>query len=310
MALLLDFLIITAAAAALWWGANLIVSGASSLAHRLGIPDLVIGLTVVAFGTSAPEFGVTIIAALEGHGDISVSNVAGSNVINLGFVLGFVALIRAIKTSKIVVRRDGVMLIFATLILGVFLYDTKLVHWEGIIFVALLIIYNAFLIKSNSFKPEDIDTSDFKLIDPIKLILGIGLVTGASHFLVESSIDIARVFGLSEWTIGQTIVAFGTSIPELATSLAAAIKGKHGMSVGNLIGSNIFNILGVLGFSAIIRTMTVDHSATYNLYIMMAFTVMVVMMMHTDRKISRLEGGLIAFINLLIWVMSFVGIIK
>ncbi len=309
MIFVIDFAIIAVCGVALWWSANLIVTGATHIARRLGISDLVVGLTVVAFGTSAPEFGVTIVAALSGHGNLSISNVTGSNIINLGFVLGLVALIKAIKISRSSVRRDGVMLIIITALLYIFLLDYNLDHWEGIVFLGTLIIYNIYLIRNGKVKVEEIDRQTFKPSDVFKLVLGIALIATSSHFLVNSAVKIAGELGVSEWTIGQTIIAFGTSIPELATSLAAVVKGRHGMSVGNLIGSNLFNILGVLGLSSIIRTMTVDSSAILNLYILIAFTIIVVIIMRTGRKISRVEGGMLIAINLAIWVLSFMGII-
>lgn len=309
MSFIIDFLILSACGAVLWWAANLIVTAASHIAHRLGLSDLVVGLTVVAFGTSIPEFGVTIAAALTNHGDISISNVTGSNIINLGFVLGFVALIRAIKTSRSVVKRDGIILILATILLYVFLLDYQLSHWEGVIFCTILIIYNIYLIKNNKSTSEEIDRGSFKLLDIGKLVLGISLITISSHFLVGSAVNIAGFFGLSEWVIGQTIIALGTSIPELATSLAASIRGRHGMSVGNLIGSNLFNILGVLGVSSIIRTVVIDQSALVNLYILIGFTVMVVLFMFTGRKVSRTEGFILVLANLAIWALSFMGMI-
>ncbi len=243
LTLLSNILIVLLSVLALWWGAVWVVESAARIARRLGMSELVIGLTIVAIGTSSPEFAVTVGAALKGQGDISVGNVVGSNIFNLGFILGGVALVRAIATSRTMVVRDGGMLIATTLLLVFFFRDLSIVRWEGAILLTLLVAYVGFLLCQR--KPvEDVPTGEFHWYEIPRLLAGLALVIGGGHFLVEAAVALARTFGVSEWAIGVTIVAAGTSAPEFATSLVAVIRGRHGISAGNLIGSDIFNLLG------------------------------------------------------------------
>jgi len=257
--LFLNILIVIAAVTGLWVGGTWIVNSAARIARKIGMSELVIGLTIVAIGTSAPEFAVTIVAALEGKSDISVGNVVGSNIFNLGFILGGVALVSAIPTTRKLVTRDGGMLIGATVLLLVFLSDLRMAAWEGVILLAVLIIYIGYLLykREGGDIQEEIPTGEFRWRDIPFLIGGIVLIITSGHYLVESASEIARNFGLSEWVIGVTIVAAGTSAPELATSLVGVLRGRHGISIGNLIGSDLFNLLGVLGLAALIQPMSV-----------------------------------------------------
>ena len=241
----LNWLIVIATVFGLWYGGSWIVSSAARIAQKLGLSELVIGLTVVAIGTSAPEFAVTIVAALEGKADISVGNVVGSNIFNLGFILGGVALVSAIPTTRKLLLRDGSMLIGATVLLLLLLSDLRMASWEGGLLLLLLVGYVSYVLYKRD--PEDIDSKEalgelpggeFRWLDVFKLIVGIALIVTSGHFLVEAASEIARHFGLSEWAIGVTIVAAGTSAPELATSLVGVMRGRHGISIGNLIGSD------------------------------------------------------------------------
>jgi cation:H+ antiporter len=307
MAIVLNILIIAACGVILWIGASQVVHGAGGIAHRFKISELVIGLTVVAFGTSAPELAVTVIAAIKGHGDISVGNVIGSNVINFGFVLGAVAVVRTIKTSGAIIKRDGPILVGITLLLIVFLYSGHLSHWEGVVFLFLLAVYNIYLFRfsKSEYRP---DTSyQFSYWDIVRFIVGLVAITIASNYLVDSAVKLAKAAGISNWAIGQTVVAFGTSLPELATSVVAVRKSRLEMSAGNLIGSNIFNILGILGISSVIKTITIEAAAYEDLYLLLGFTVLVIVMMWTGRKLSRIEGGILIMLNLLIWVIALAG---
>ncbi len=307
LAVVSNALIILISALVLWWGAVWIVESAARIARRLGMSELVIGLTIVAIGTSAPEFAVTVGAALKGQGDISVGNVIGSNIFNMGFILGGVAVVRAIATSRTMVVRDGGMLIALSLLLLLFFRDLYIARWEGMTLLALLVIYIGFLLLSRE-PVEEIPTGEFRWYDVPRLLAGIVLVIGGGHFLVEAAVALARAVGVSDWAIGVTIVAAGTSAPEFAVSLAGAIRGRHGISVGNLIGSDIFNLLGVLGLAATIRPMTVDPSVYGSLLVLagMVFLV-VVFLMRTGWVISRWEGALLILINLVRWIMDFRG---
>ncbi|MCA9984927.1 MAG: calcium/sodium antiporter [Anaerolineales bacterium] len=306
--MILDLLIIFVCIVVLWKGATFLVEAASRIARQLGMSELVIGLTVVAIGTSAPEFGVTVLAALNGRADISIGNVVGSNIFNLGFILGGLALIGGIATTRKLVYRDGVILILATLVLGLFLADLELSRLEGILMLAGLISYVGYLFfKREMPDEEEIPEGEYHWTDVPRLIGGIIMVILAGHFLVESASELARLFGLSEWVIGVTIVAFGTSAPEIATSGIALLKGKHGISAGNLIGSDLFNLLGVLGLAALIQPMALGSGAYGSILLLIGMVIGVVIMMRTGWRLSRWEGGLLVLVNVIRWGIDLSG---
>ena len=305
MIIIKDIVILLVSIIVIGKGAVWLVDAAARVAKHFGISELVIGLTVVAFGTSAPEFGVTILAAIRGMGDISVGNIVGSNIFNLGFILGGTAIIHSLKTSRTIVFRDGIFLLFGGILLSVFLWDLTLSKIEGIVLFTLLVLYLLYLY----FKKETIETEEpthaMYRWDPILLFVGIGLVIVGSHFLVESAVNIARFMGVSDWVIGATIIAAGTSAPEFATSLTAAMKSRYGMSVGNLIGSDIFNLFGVLGVAGIMRNLSVGHDAHINLIILSFMIAVVLIFMRTGWVVSRKEGIILVMIGLLRWIYSF-----
>lgn len=305
--MILNWIIVVVTIIGLWAGGTWIVSSAARIARKFGLSELVIGLTIVAIGTSAPEFAVTIAAALGGKADISVGNVVGSNIFNLGFILGGVALVAGIPTSRKLVQRDGSVLIGATLLLLLFLADLRMAAWEGALLMIALFSYVGYLLykRDGGDIEEEVPTGDFRWFDVPMLIAGIALIVTSGHFLVDAASEIARHFGLSEWVIGVTIVAAGTSAPELATSLVGVMRGRHGISIGNLIGSDLFNLLGVLGLAAIINPMTVARSAYGSLWLLLALVTMVVVMMRTNWRLSRREGGLLVVINLVRWIADF-----
>ena len=305
MIIIKDIVILLVSIIVIGKGAVWLVDAAARVAKHFGISELVIGLTVVAFGTSAPEFGVTILAAIRGMGDISVGNIVGSNIFNLGFILGGTAIIHSLKTSRTIVFRDGIFLLFGGILLSVFLWDLTLSKIEGIILFTLLVLYLLYLY----FNKETIETEEpthaMYRWDPILLFVGIGLVIVGSHFLVESAVSIARFMGVSDWVIGATIIAAGTSAPEFATSLTAAMKSRYGMSVGNLIGSDIFNLFGVLGVAGMMRNLSVGIDAHINLIILSFMIAVVLIFMRTGWVVSRKEGIILVMIGLLRWIYSF-----
>lgn len=305
--LLLNILTIAVCLVVLIYGANFIVQGSARLARRLGISELVIGLTIVAMGTSAPEFAVTVAAAIRGEADISVGNVVGSNIFNLGFILGGVAAVTAIHTNRRIVFRDGGLLMSATFLLLFFLRDLELQQWEGGILFILLILYIAFLIYQREAPEDEVPEGNFTWSDVPRLILGLVMVVAGGHYLVDAAVAIAQGAGVSEWAISVTIIAAGTSMPELVTSLVAALRGHEGISIGNLIGSDLFNLLGVLGIAGLLQTqpMLIDSSGWSSLAILSAMVVVVTILMRTGWKLSRWEGGLLVLINLVRWYMDF-----
>lgn len=286
-------------------GAAWLVDSSAKIARHFGISDLVIGLTIVAMGTSAPEFGVTILAALRGMSDISVGNIVGSNIFNLGFILGGTAVIRSLGTNKKVICRDGIFLFLGTVLLTVFLWDLVLSCIEGTILLALLFGYIGYLYRQKETIEEEIQTGKLLWYDPFLMLIGMGMLMGGSHFMVESAINLAMVMGVSEWVIGATIVAAGTSAPEFATSLVAALRGHYGISVGNLIGSDIFNMFGVLGLAAIMKNLSVDIGVQSNLILLSLMVLLVLVFMRTGWRISRWEGIILVSLGLARWIYSF-----
>ena len=287
-------------------GASGLVDSASKIAKRLGISELVIGLTILALGTSAPEFAVSILAALKGVGNIAIGNIVGSNIFNLGFILGGTAIIHSLKTSRILIVRDGFFLLFGTFILLFFLWDLTLTKFEGGVLFSLLILYLGYLYV----KREPLETKQVmgKMYwwDPLMLIGGLAMVLVGAHFMVESAINLARYMGVSEWVIGATVIAAGTSAPEFATSLAAALRSRYGMSVGNLIGSDIFNLFGVLGVAGILNNITVSLDARMHLVFLSLMVALVLVFMRTGWVVSRREGYILVMIGLVRWINSFI----
>jgi cation:H+ antiporter len=285
----------------LWIGANWVVESASRIAKKLGISELVIGLTIVAFATSAPEFAVTVSAALAGKMAISVGNVVGSNIFNLGIILGLVAVFGKVRTNNLLLYRDASVLVGTGLLLSLFFFNLELSSAEGIILILILIGYVIFLIRSKADLDEEVPEGEFKWTDIPKLILGIAVIIGSAHLLVHSASSIARNLGISEWMIGITIVAAGTSIPELATSLVALHKNNYGISLGNLIGSDLFNMLGVLGTASVIRPLSINQSDFYSLIILAAYLIFLFGLMRTSWRITKWEGIIILLIALFRW---------
>ena len=289
----------------LWFGASWLVISAAHIARKLGLSEVVIGLTIVAIGTSAPEFATSITAALKGQADYALSNVVGSNVFNLGFILGGFALFAACPTGKRMVYRDGSMLILAAGLLAVFLMDSVITWWEGAILAILLVGYVLFLFIQKDTLDEEVPEGDFHWYDIPKIIAGILLIAISAHYLVKSADAVATLLGASEWLIGFTILAAGTSMPELATSVIAAIKGHHGISVGNLVGSDLFNLLGVLGLAAILRPLHVSAAGPVNVLILAGFMIVVVIVMRTKYRITRVEGAILLILAAIRYWLNF-----
>ena len=306
MEILKDVTIVLVCVGVIAKGASWLVDSASKIAKRLGISELVIGLTILALGTSAPEFAVSILAALKGVGNIAIGNIVGSNIFNLGFILGGTAIIHSLKTSRILIVRDGFFLLFGTFILLFFLWDLTLTKFEGGVLFSLLILYLGYLYV----KREPLETKQVmgKMYwgDPLMLIGGLAMVLVGAHFMVESAINLARYMGVSEWVIGATVIAAGTSAPEFATSLAAALRSRYGMSVGNLIGSDIFNLFGVLGVAGILNNIPVSLDARMHLVFLSLMVALVLVFMRTGWVVSRKEGYILVMIGLVRWINSFI----
>ncbi len=284
-------------------GADLLVRGASRMALRFKISPLVVGVTVVAFGTSTPELLISIQAALAGSPDITMGNVVGSNICNLALVLGITALISPIPVASDSIKIDWPMTMGSSLLLYFLVREGMVNDYDGIFFIVLLIIYVVFIIRRSRKKniaAADLgldvvvpDTASRKnLIKDILLIIigGTGLYFGSDWF-VNSARDIAIYMGVSERIVGVTVVAIGTSLPELVTSVVAAFKKETDLAIGNLLGSNIFNILSILGITSLIAEIEVsDIMINSDMIWMLAITLVLLPMMVLNKKIDRYEG--------------------
>jgi cation:H+ antiporter len=330
--------VVIATVIGLWVGARLLVDSAVRLARRVGFTELTIGLTVVAVGTSTPELVVTTDAALKGLGDIAVGNVIGSNIYNLAFVLGIVSLLRFVPVERSLVHRDGVALVAGTLLGGVVLFDLTVSRVEGATLLGLLVAYTAYLIRTGTEAEVTTDSEstpaptgagtsrtepaadrpgvattiteriDLPGRDVVLLVAGLAVVLVSGDLMVSAASALARGAGISEWVIGGTIVAAGTSTPEFAVSLVAMRRGRIGVSVGNVVGSNLFNLLGVMGLASVIRPLSVGGPALENVAWLVVVTVAMVAALWTGRRLSRPEGGLFAGSELARWTLGLLGV--
>jgi cation:H+ antiporter len=287
----------------LYYGAEALVRGSSSLALRLGLSPLVIGLTVVAFGTSSPELVVSLKAGLAGQGNISVGNVVGSNICNIGLILGICALVTPIATTSQIVRIDIPIMIAVTAFTTFLLWDGTLGLAEGIILFALLLAYVVFSVYLARRQPTDALGAEFDtevkaskrglFIDLLMVAGGLVLLIFGARFLVDGAVVIARAFGWSEALIGLTVIAVGTSLPELATSLVAAVKKEADIAVGNIVGSNIFNLLGILGITAMATPLAASGISLVDYAVMAVFALVLWPMAYHQKCITRLEGAIL-----------------
>jgi cation:H+ antiporter len=304
---MLDIALLLIAVGLLWKGADWVVFAAARMASRFGLSHVVIGMTVVAIGTSAPEMVVTLVAAFGGHSEIAVGNVVGSNIFNLGFILGGCAVLRTIPTSGLLVRRDTAMLLLSSALLVVFFIgDLRLGPVEGLVMMGLLAGYVLYLLRRTEEVDEELETDDIPegqagLWDCPLLLAGLAAVIGGAHLLVIEARSLALMLGLSQWAIGITIVAGGTSLPELATSLAAVKRGHPGIVAGNLIGSDLFNMLGVLGLAALMKPLQIHATAVPSLFMMTGMVLMVMVFMRTGWRVTRAEGLFLMFLAVVRW---------
>ncbi|MCV3975646.1 calcium/sodium antiporter [Pseudomonas aeruginosa] len=289
-------------------GAEVLVRGAAKLASQFGIPPLIIGLTVVAFGTSAPETAVSVQAALNGSGDIAIGNVVGSNIANVLFILGLTALIAPLIVSRQLIRLDVPIMIGASLVTYALAWDGTLSRLDGAVLFALIVGYTVFLIQSSRRANAEVTANDefakefaadahpkpySSYLNAGLVIFGLVLLVVGSNFLVEGAVSLARALGLSELVIGLTVIAVGTSLPELATSILAAIRGERDIAVGNIVGSNIFNLLCVLGLSTLVAPQAVAVAANalaFDFPVMIAVALACLPIFFTGYSISRWEG--------------------
>ena len=302
------------------WGADRFVHGASALARNLGIPVLLIGLTIVAFATSAPEIVVSIIAALRGESDLAVGNAIGSNTANIGLVLGGIAMLRPIELTSATLRREMPALLAVSLLTVTLFLDSFLSRVDGFVLLTGLVIVMVWLARLGMrTSASDPMLADYEAEIPsdvstrasvLWLIAGLVLLLIGADLLVDAAVEIARALGVTEIVIGVTLVALGTSIPEVAVSLVSAIRGEYGLAIGNVVGSNIFNLLAVIGVAASIQPAALAPSVlSLHIFVMSGFTLVLFAMTYEydgKGRINRIEGAALfaAFLSYITYVVS------
>ena len=286
----------------LFVGAEGLIRGSSNLAIKMGITPLVVGLTVVAFGTSTPELVVSLKAALIGNSSISLGNVVGSNIANIALILGVAALIRPLDVHAKVIMREIPIMIGISVLLLLLLIDGELGFFDGLVFVFGIVIYTVVnVMMARKEKNSEVDT-EFKeglksklgiRISIILMIGGLGLLIVGANLFVQSAVAIAKIFNVSDAIIGLTIVAVGTSLPELITSIVAAYKKESDIAIGNVVGSNIFNILGILGITALIIPISSVGISYIDLVVMVFTAIILFPLCRSGFSISRFEGAIL-----------------
>ena len=295
----MDYLFLLSGFILLILGGHFLLDASVAVSLRLKIPKIVIGMTIVSFATSAPELIVSLNSALDGHADIAMGNVIGSNIANLGLVLGVILLLRSISVEKSFYKTDWPVMMLSSLLLFFFIYfDGVLERYEGIILVVTLLIFLIYLLK---FQERAVDIDEIAVQKEMKpplmilfLVLGGAGLWAGSELLIKGAVNIANEFGVSERVIGVTIISVGTSIPELAASIMAIFKKEKAISLGNILGSNIFNILAVLGITSIVTPIRVEDQGllTNDIYWMLYFALLIfpLVFVPVRMKLSWKEG--------------------
>jgi cation:H+ antiporter len=291
-------------------GANALVRGSSKLALSFGISPLVVGLTIVAFGTSAPEVAVSVGAVLDGKTDIAIGNVVGSNIFNVLFILGVSALIAPLVVNIQLIRQEVPIMLGASLLLLAFTLNGNLAFLEGGLLMALLVAYTVFLVVQSRRETQAAKDEFAEAVQPAQsgswdnhwaaqlglIVAGLAALVFGSDYLVQASVNFAKAMGVSDLVIGLTIVAAGTSMPEVATSISAALKGERDIAVGNVVGSNTFNILGCLGLSGLVSgdlgLAVAPSLLVFDMWVMLAVALACLPVFMTGREIARWEGGI------------------
>lgn len=301
---MLSFVMLVVGFALLVWGADKFVEGASALARKMGVSPLLVGLTIVAFGTSMPELAVSVTAALQGANEIAVGNVVGSNVFNLLVVAGLSAVICPLVMDKMLLRRDWPLSILAAVLLfAAILPDQTIARWEGAVLLVVFAVILTRQIRSAlhdrdqlasaaaEAEAEEAEAPMPTMMIWVNIVLGLACIVIGGQLAVNGATGIARMFGLSETLIGLTIVALGTSLPELVTSIVAARKGQNEIAMGNVIGSNLFNILLILGVSSVITPIPVQATSIIDCLFLIAISVIFYIPVRKG-KLGRLPGAL------------------
>ena len=301
--MLIPVLLILAGLVILTVGADFLVRGGASVAMRMGVTPLVIGLTVVAFGTGSPEFVVSIQAALDGNSGIALGNIVGSNISNVALILGCAALVRPLKVQAALLRKELPILVAITGFLWLLVYDGTISRLEGGLLLTGGIGYTVFTYVQSRRKEKKKVEKEFAeavgkpgkavWIDVLLIVLGLGALVGGAQLLLSGGVTVAQAFGMSDVAIGLTIIAVGTSLPELATSVVAAYRGEPDIAFGNAIGSNILNILAVLGLTALISPFSTEGIRSFDLGAMLGSVIILYVLMGRRFILDRVEGALL-----------------
>jgi cation:H+ antiporter len=314
-----DTLLLVASIGILYFGAEWLVRGAARLAASLGVSPIVVGLTIVSFGTSAPELVVSVVAAAGGNSDLAVGNVLGSNLANIGLILGLTALVRPLEVAARVVRREVPLMLLVTAAVYPLAWDGQLGRGDGVILLLALAGYLIFVFQSVESEPPEIvgEYEEFmrasgsaekkvRALDIVLVVAGCGGLVLGGYAIVESAVALASFLGISQVVIGLTVVAVGTSLPELATSLVAAMHKEADIAVGNVIGSNIFNIVAILGTATLVQPITVSSDIlARELPAVLAMSVLVLPLLRTGFRVQRWEGALLlaCYVGIGIWLL-------
>jgi cation:H+ antiporter len=300
-----NIFLIAASFALLYFGADYLVKGSVTIAKSFGVQKLIVGLTVVAFGTSMPEFSVSLFAKLRNAVSISVGNVVGSNIANIALILGVASLIKPLKVNVSVIKLELPILFGITLIFNLLCLDGIISVFDSVILLVIFVSYMAFRIfrgkKGDDEAIEDVQgIKAGKGASIILVVIGIAMLVGGSDLLIRASVYIAKLAGISELVIGLTMVAVGTSLPELFTSAVASIRGESDISIGNVVGSNIFNIFFILGFIGLFGNLAIDSNVSMFLnWLNLGLTALLLPVMITGLKITRYEGAFFLLIYVL-----------
>ena len=303
--LLTSFVFLLIGIVLLYYGADWIVKSGAHIASQFQIPHFVIGLTLVAFGTSLPELVVSLKAALDGYSGIAIGNIVGSNIANVGLVLGISSTIFPIFIQFNLIKREIGIYFIVCCILVLFMLDYRINQWEGLVLFLGIIVYTLWCIKSPVEKPEEVSDKLHSTFGTwILLVLGIIVLYLGSKSFVKGAINIAHLFKVDEVVIGMSIVAFGTSLPELATSVVAAFRRESAISMGNIIGSNLFNILSVLGLVSIIKPIDIPSGIlTFEIPVMILFGLVLIPLSFMRQPVSRTSSVLL-FIGYVIFLFN------
>lgn len=310
--MLLDIVLIVIGVAMVLYGADRLTDGASALARRMNVPEIVIGLTIVAAGTSAPELFVSLVSALKGTADLAVGNVVGSNTMNCMLIVGCAALVAPMTISKSTVKKDIPFSVGASVILMFLALDDYMDHIEGVLLLIAFAGFMAYTLtqarKSQTKQQQAGQIEEEPAPQIVKqqnlwlsivfVLLGLTMLVVGSNLFVDAASRVAYTLGVSEGVVGLTIVAGGTSLPELATSVVAARKGQSALAIGNVIGSNVFNILFILGLTATITPLDIDDITIVDMSVMLLSVVMVWLFSRTRYTVERWEGGLLVLLYL------------